>query len=376
MAGDIVSLETIDFYAPRFEIKVDDKKLYLGTSEAIRSVEVTEKVTDGASSTLTIHDNFDLSSQKFKYLDDENPLFDIGKKINIKMGYGNNLHDVFKGTITRIEPSFFADDTLTTFTVEAHAFSHDFIKRKVPFKEYKNVTFSDVAKTLATDAKLDSIINEDGELQKYIRKDNNVTYFEFLKDIAKQAKVTFYIDRNTLYFVKMDHNRKEILTLELGRDIINFHPHIKTTKLLTEVEVRWSNFKNPLEPITCLVKAGDEPGTEFGTKTGSQLAKEKVGDIRKVITCRALNSPVQAQKIAETELLKANSTLIEGTGECLGIAQIRPGVQIGLEKVGNRFSGNYYVTGSTHTMNDSGYRTHFTVMRTSLNTNVNFKIKG
>ncbi len=363
-----MSLETLDFYVPRFEVEIDGKKLDPVTSKAFLNVEITEGIADGVSSTLTVYDYFDMSSQKFKYLDD--PLFDIGKKITLKIGYENKLHDVFKGTITRIEPSFFVGDT-PTFTIEAHASSYDSLKRRSPAKEFKENKFSDIAKKIAQEAHLDSVIDETKEFKKPLQKDNNTTYFEFLKDIAKEAKVIFFINRDILYFVKMEDNRKEILTLELGRDIISFRPHIKTTKLLTEVEVRWSNPDNPEEPFVSMAKIGDEGDISSDTKTGSQLAKEKVGDIRKVITCRPVNSEDHAKEIAEAELRKANSTLIEGTGECLGIPQIRPGVKIGLKKVGYKFSGVYYVTGATHTINDSGYRTRFSVMRNSVNSEQN-----
>lgn len=364
MVEEKISLETIDFYAPRFEVEIGDKKLDPVTSKAILNVEVTEEMEEGASSSLTIHDDFDMSSQKFKYLD--NPLFDVGKRINVRMGYGNSLHNMFKGTITRIEPRFFSGDA-PIFTVEAHAFSYDYLKRKVPTREFKKTKLSDVAKTLAEEAKLDSVINETAELKEYIKKNNNISYFDFLKDIEKEANSTFYIDRNTLYFVKMEDNKKEILTLELGKDIISFRPNIKTTKLLTEVEIRWSNPDDPEKPFICVVKAGDEGYISSDTKTGSQLAKEKVGNIRKVITGRAVNSSDHAKEIAEAELRKANNTLIEGTGECLGIPQIRPGVKICLKKVGYKFSGVYSVTGATHTINDSGYRTQFSVTRDSVN---------
>jgi phage protein D len=365
VAGELLSLEAVDFYVPRFEVEIDDKKLDPVTSKAILNVEVTEKIADGASSTLTIHDEFDMSAQKFKYLDD--PLFDVGKQINIKMGYGNSLKDVFKGTITRIEPSFFTGD-VPTFTIEAHAFSYNSLKRNSPAKKFKETKFSDVAKKIAQKTNLKSVVDETEEYKKPIQKNNDISCFKFLKDLAKEAKSLFFINRGTLYFIKMEDNREEILTLELGKDIINFRPNIKTTKLLTEVEVRWSNPDNPDKPIVSLVKAGDEGDIESGTKTGSQLAKEKVGGIRKVITCRAANSINHAKEIAETELRKANNTLIEGTGECLGMPQIRPGVKIGLKKVGNKFSGTYFVTGATHTINDSGYRTRFSVMRNSVNT--------
>ena len=70
--------------------------------------------------------------------------------------------------------------------------------------------------------------------------------------------------------------------------------------------------------------------------------------------------------MARAELNRASDTLVEGSGECVGIPQIRTGVTIRLEKMGERFSGKYYVKGVTHTLNDSGYRTRFSVRRNSV----------
>ncbi len=70
--------------------------------------------------------------------------------------------------------------------------------------------------------------------------------------------------------------------------------------------------------------------------------------------------------MALAELNKASDSLIEGEGECIGIPQIRTGVTICLEKLGKRFSGKYYVKGTTHTINSSGYRTRFSVKRNAL----------
>lgn len=364
MAKETLSLETIDFYVPRFEVEIDGKKLDPVTSKAILDVKVDEKIEEGASSSLTVHDDFDMSSQKFKYID--NPLFDAGRKITIKMGYENNLHTIFMGTITRIEPSFFASET-PTLTVEGHDLSYKYLKKKVGARKFDEKKHSDVAKKLASEAKLLSVVDETEEYAKPIQKDNNITYFKFLEDIAKEAKVQFYIDRNTLYFVKTMISKKEILTLELGRDIISFRPNMNTAKLLTEVEVRWTNPDNPEKPFVSVVKAGDEGDIASGTKTGSQIAKEKIGDIKKVITCRAVNSISHAKAVAGVELNKANNTLIEGNAECVGIPQIRPGVMIGLKKVGIKFSGTYLVTGATHTINNSGYRTQFSVRKNSVN---------
>jgi phage protein D len=74
----------------------------------------------------------------------------------------------------------------------------------------------------------------------------------------------------------------------------------------------------------------------------------------------------QARTIALSILNRESDTLFTGRGECIGIPQIKPLVTINIEKVGDRFGGKYYVTSTTHTINDSGYRTTFEVTRNAV----------
>ena len=65
-------------------------------------------------------------------------------------------------------------------------------------------------------------------------------------------------------------------------------------------------------------------------------------------------------------MTKASDTLVEGEVESIGLPQIRTGVSVVLDKMGERFSGKYYVTETTHTINSSGYRTKFSVKSNSV----------
>jgi phage protein D len=54
---------------------------------------------------------------------------------------------------------------------------------------------------------------------------------------------------------------------------------------------------------------------------------------------------------------------VTATGTSIGLPDLRAGMKIQIEEIGSRFSGLYFVTESTHTINDSGYLTTFTARR-------------
>jgi phage protein D len=356
-----LSSNTQNFYAPRFEVEIENKKLDPVISKAIMDVSIEEKINDGASVSLTVHDEFDMARQEFKYLD--HPIFKTGNKIAIKLGYGDKLYAMFMGTITAIEPSFFSGET-PTLTLEGQDTSNDFIKKSSPEMEFVNKTNSEIAGTIAKKAGLLCVIDKTDDVFPNKKKDNNETCHAFLEQLAKESGRHYSLQGRTLYFVKSVSDKEEIVTLELGKDLISFNPAMRITQLFSEVEVRCNNPADPEKPfIGKAPKPGAEKDKEPGKKKGSSIAKERYGPLVKVISNISVKSKTQADEIARLELDKASRTLIEGRGECIGIPQIRTGVSIKLNKIGKRFGGRYYVTGTTHTINDSGYRTRFIVTR-------------
>lgn len=363
MALEKLAGNTFNFYAPRFEVEIDNQKLVADISKAIIDVTVEEKLDEGASFTMTVHDDFDMKTQQFKWID--HPLFNVGNKIIIKMGYENNLYPMVSGNITSLEPSFFSGE-LPTLTVGGQDLSYDYIKRTSPERTFVEMRHSDIARRIASEAGLLPVVDDTGQLCSFVRKGSDETYYTFLERLAREVGFQFNVEGQTMYFIMPQDDRQEILVLELGKDIISFRPALRTSGLVTEVEVRGHNPRNPDEPIIGRAAAGSERPQESGRRTGSQIAEERHGSVRRVITNVIVNSVEHANSIARARLNEASDSLIEGDAECIGIPQIRTGVNIKLEKMGNRFSGKYYVKGTTHTINNSGYRTRFSVKRNAI----------
>jgi phage protein D len=363
MALEDMSSKTLNFYAPRYQVEIENKKLEANVSKAIIDLTIDEKIDEGANFKLTLHDEFDMNTKEFKWADHE--LFTVGNKITIKIGYGSDLHPMIMGNITGLEPSFFAGET-PTLTIEGQDLSYDYMKRKSPERTFKEMTYSDIARTVADEAGLNPVVDDTDLDAPLLRKNNNESFFAFLDRLKERIGYQFKIDGQSLYFIKPRDEETEMLTLALGKDIISFKPTLKTTGLLTEVEVRGTNPRDPSKPIIGKAQAGSERTQEKGKKTASQIAKERHGDQKKVITNISVNSEKHANAIAEAELNKASDTFLGGEVECIGIPQIRTGVSIKLEKMGTRFSGKYYVKATTHTLNSSGYKTRFSVKRNAL----------
>lgn len=363
MALEKLSLATLNFYAPRFEVQINSSRLAANISKAIMDVTIDEKMDEGASFRFTVNDEFDMAKQQFKWLD--HPLFDVGNTVSIRIGYGSDLQEIMMGEITSLEPSFFSGE-LPTIAVAGQDLSYDYLKRTSPERTFTDRSYSDIARTIASEAELQAVVDDTAVFEPFIRKNNSETYYAFLESLAAKAGFTFSVDRRTLSFIKPKDDRKEILTLTLGKDIISFKPRMNTTDLVTEVEVRGHDPRNPNTPIVGRARAGSERGQEPGRQTASQVAEDRHGEIKSVLTGMVVNSVEHANAIAQAELNRRSDTFVEGDVESIGIPQIRPGFTIKLDKMGTRFSGKYYVTEASHTLGSSGYRLRFTVKRNAL----------
>ena len=74
----------------------------------------------------------------------------------------------------------------------------------------------------------------------------------------------------------------------------------------------------------------------------------------------------EADELARAILLERSKDLVKASGTCIGLPDLRAGQRIKIGGLGARFSGEYFVTDTTHTINDSGYITKFNVRREDL----------
>ena len=152
------------------------------------------------------------------------------------------------------------------------------------------------------------------------------------------------------------------MTFEWGKNLIQFNPTINAANLVTRVEVRGhpSNSKNCVMGIA---ESGSEDVVEQGKMTASQLAVEIYGEKKLDIKDRVVASKKEADDMAKAELNSVGDNLITGSGSIIGTPNLIPGIHLVLDRIGQRFSGKYFVTKVTNTIDGNGYTTTFNVRR-------------
>src|SRR5262249_21420261 len=176
--------------------------------------------------------------------------------------------------------------------------------------------------------------------------------------------------RDTLYFVKptdnRDGRRSRIFVFEWGKDLINFNPRLSIGQQLAQITVKgWD--PETKKQISYTTVPSDLPSTNCGGTDGARVAQAKLDKKKQDVVDQPVTSLEEARELARSLLRERAYEFLTGTGQIIGLPDLRPGDNLELRGLGQRFSGTaecpvqYYVKKVTHTFGNSGYLTEFDV---------------
>lgn len=120
------------------------------------------------------------------------------------------------------------------------------------------------------------------------------------------------------------------------------------------------------EEITAAASSGSETTIMAGREAGYTISQNAFDESPVAILDEVVIDASDAEGMAKARYNALLKEFITGEGKCGGTPAIRAGKTIEINGLGERFSGIYYVVSSTHSINDEGYTTTFTVKRTGI----------
>jgi len=290
-------------------------------------------------------------------------LFAEGSEIEIQLGYMEDRSFSFLGEITAVAADF-AERAPPMLTVRGFSLYHR-LQRKHRRKPFVNVTDSEIAAELARDVGLETE-TDDSAVRHVLVSPNNATYDAILKDRASRLNYEVAVRGKTLYFQQPRYLvvTTPTVTVEWGHDLLRFSPELSTYNIPTAVTVQGSQTARGgmKKLLTAKVSAGQERG-KLGARTGTQLAQQVFGENAVLLNDHNITSQQEARELAQAHLEAKALEFMRGRGECIGNPKLTARSVIEITGLGNRFSGNYYVVSSKHSIDANGYRTCFEVKR-------------
>ncbi|CAB3778762.1 hypothetical protein LMG28614_00720 [Paraburkholderia ultramafica] len=360
-------LPAVDYYAPNFKVEIEGREIDPESKGDVLEVKVTMDLENLTSFDLTVN-NWDDKRFAFKYSDTQ--IFDVGNRVHVSMGYADDLRFMASGIISTLTPKFpeSGPPTLGVTGVDAMLKLRDRKPVGSDQKKFMNMTDWQIAQVIAERNHLEVKVTKYGPQQPLVIQKNQDDA-KFLMERAKRIDFDCYIridpdnGKDTLYFTRptdaRDGAKTRIYVFEWGKSLINFNPQLKLGQQVSKVTVRGWNPRTK-SPITYTAGPDDLPKSGGG-ESGPALAAKRLNDKQDVVVDQPVASLQEARDLALSLLRERAYSYLTGSGQVIGLPDLRPGDNVELQGLGKRFSGEYYVTKVDHTLGGNGYLTQFEV---------------
>jgi len=343
------------YYAPRFDIRISGVTL---------SADITNQVTSVSyDNNLDIADMFTIVIRNADNHLLDSALFDLGKSVEIYMGYGDELQPMMLGEITSLQPSF-PGGGAPTLTVSGYDKSYRLRHNEVDRPSFRFQNDSAIAAQIAVEAGLIPVVDPTRSYHRNIP--HTGSDMSFLKKLAQANFFDVYVHWDKLYF-RLPRPQTEAYVLEWGKNLSSFNPRLSSAGM-TGIQIIRGYNEELAQTIVGIAMAPDINMDNIIEKLGGSAFDLLVGLGRQVIRDQPVKSPFDATTIARSILQEILEGLYEGNGSCIGIPELRADTFVSIQGIGKRFSGKYRLRKVTHSIDDSGYRTSFEVTQRSSST--------
>ena len=342
---------------PDLDIRVNGTRLPANAQDDIQSVSVVEDLNALSMFTVVLY-NWDQEKLAVSWSDAK--LFAIGADVKISLGTVDDVHPVMTGEITSLEPAFTADEP-PTLTVRGYDHRHR-LARSQKTRTFARMKDSAIASQVAMAGGLRAKVVDTKITHEYVVQ-HNQTDLEFLRKRARLIGYEVYVRDKVLYFQPPQHAKPAAATLRIGEEITEFTPRLQTLNQVGELSVRgWDMTAKKV--LVGKAAAGSESTLMGGKSSGPARTKKAFGKADAISVDVPVPTKAQADGMARQRFDEHALTYIQGEVECAGNPQLQAGTVVKIQGAGDTFSGAYYITSVTHSVNPgAGYRTRLEVRR-------------
>ncbi|NMF62525.1 type IV secretion protein Rhs (plasmid) [Brasilonema octagenarum UFV-E1] len=328
---------------------------------------VEESLHAPAMFTLVIHNSYLPTSPRPEYQPwRHEKLFEIGNKVKIGFvssttqdpNFDDELEEyLIEGEITGIEVSF-NEKSEAPIIVRGYDISHRLHRGRHNYS-YLNMSDTEIVKDIATRTGITmNRCDNSGQKHEYVFQENQ-THMEFLRERAARIGYELYVQDNQLNFCKPASQSS--LQLKWLDEINSFKTRITSAQQVSSVEVRSWDYTQK--------QAISETATSENvvTQTGSALGSVAIDNfnLKEPSKITVVDQPVstaqEAQAMAQALCDELGGEFIYADAKSVGNPNIRPGRVVTIDGLGDRYSGEYYVTETRHIYSGRVYHTEFSV---------------
>ncbi len=339
------------YYAPDFSVKIEGLTMAADVRNAVIDLTYDNNIDTADMFSLTL-DNSDMRLT-------DSALFDVGKTVEIHMGYVGELEPMMLGEITAVNPSF-PQSGAPTIAIKGYDKSHRMRHNSPGRFTFKYMNDSVIAAQIAAENLLIPVIDPAPMPARESVQQTGCDW-ALLKEMADRNFFQVFVYWDKLYF-RFPRPQTEMITLEWGKNLSSFSPRLSTSGQAGIQVIRGYDYKIAQSIVSVL------PAISLGSdlddiieRLGSNFLDDLIKLGRNVIRDQPVDNYFDATVLAKSILKQLLDGLFEGSGNCIGIPKLRAGDLVEIHGIGKRFSGSYKLRKVTHTINSAGYTTSFEV---------------
>jgi phage protein D len=286
---------------------------------------------------------------------DNHPL-QLGKDLEIKASaIGERATtSIFKGQIAAVEPDFTAKGCV--ISIRAYDKAHK-LNRQRKTRTFQQMSASDMIRKIAGDSGLTPKVDSTSVVHEFFQQSNE-TDWDFAWRLALMHDYEVVVTDSTLNFRRA--NKGELGTVELTwqDNLISFRPRMSGVQQPRTVNIRaW-------DPKTKSAVTGTAASGTTSSAAGvarSQVSSDLGGGTTAIADRIAANTG-EANALAQATLDRMSDAFFEADGVAFGNPDLKAGCKVNVKGVGQKFSGTYTITSTTHTYRGAtGYQTAFQI---------------
>lgn len=331
-----------------FNVKVEGTSISDGIS--ILSIEVENYVNRIPIARVKLKDG-DVATGTFEA--SSSATFVPGKSITIEAGYDSNNEIIFQGIITK--QYLRAGSSGTSLEVECRDKA---IKMTVGRKSntYTKQKDSDIISSLISGYGLSANVTTTNtqwpqQVQYYS------TDWDFIVCRAEMNGMTVIVKNGAVTVVKPGSDNTSVATVELGDGLITFNAELDSVSQLGSVSATsWDYQQQQVISQQTSNSGGDAPGNLSSKQLSSVIG---LSDYQ--LQTQASLADAELKTWAEARMIKSQFSKVSGEASFFGNSKVAPGKYITFQGLGDRFNGDYYLSGVRHKINNGNWITE-TVM--------------
>jgi len=312
----------------------------------ILSVSVNKEVNRISSARIILSDG-DAANGDFPASNAD--MYIPGKKIEIKAGYHSSEKTIFKGMTVRQSLRIREGGSRLIIDCRDEAFKMTIVRKSRYFEES---TDSDVFESILEDYPLEKDV-EATQTQHLELVQYNATDWDFIVSRADANGQLCFTDDGKMTIQKPDLEEAAAVSVEYGSTIIELDAEMDGRLQYEGVKAKnWDLANQEVQEV----EANEPSHVGPGNITAANLARS-LGQPALEMQHTGNIKQEELQAWADAKLQRSRLAKIRGRVRFQGFADIKPGLMIELQSIGERFSGNAFVSGIQHQISEGNWTT-------------------